>query len=55
VKPVRLPKEDGADLLGAEGDHGVDGPGVDGIQPLGSMTGDIDADLVEDLDRLRAD
>src|SRR3990172_6407086 len=35
VDPVRLPEEDGADLLGAEADHGVDGPGVDGIQPLG--------------------
>ena len=55
VDTVRLPEEGGADLLGAEGDHGVDGPGVDGIQPLGSVTGDVDADFVEDPDRLRAD
>jgi len=44
-----------ADLLGAEGDHCVDGPGVDGIQPPGSVAGDVDADLLEDLDRLRTD
>src|SRR3989337_3690314 len=34
VDPVRLPEEDGADLLGAEADHGVDGPRGGGIQPL---------------------
>src|SRR5665647_1623484 len=55
VNPVRLPEEDGADLLGAEGDHGVDGPGVDGIQSFGSMTGDVDADLLEDLNCARVD
>jgi hypothetical protein len=55
VNTVRFPEEYGADLLGAERDHGVDGAGVDGFQPLGSVTGDVDADLLEGLDRMRAD
>ena len=55
VNTVRFPEKYGADLLGAESDHGVDGPGIDGIHPLGSMAGDVDADLLEDLNRLRAD
>jgi hypothetical protein len=55
VETESLPEENRAHLLGAQGDDRVYGRSVDGLQPLGLVSCDIDPDLLEYLNRLRTD
>ncbi len=52
MKPLRFPWEDGADLIGAEGDHQVDLAGGDVVYRLGPVFRDINIDLFQQFDGL---